>query len=88
MVRQKRGTSLDLTLKESSELKNLGLTFEKWQVQSPCSSTLSSKTKRIILKRVDRDENGKITDGFDKKKESWQAKADSTLTRSILEKKM
>ena len=88
MVRQKRGTSLDLTLKESSELKNLGLTFEKWQVQSPCSSTLSSKTKRIILKRVDRDENGKITDGFDKKNESWQAKADSTLTRSILEKKM
>ena len=88
MVRQKRGTSLDLTLKESSELKNLGLTVEKWQVQSPCSSTLSSKTKRIILKRVDRDENGKITDSFDNKKESWQAKADSTLTRSILEKKM
>jgi len=88
VLRQKRGTSLDLTLKESSELKNLGLTFEKWQVNSPCSSTLSSKTKRIILKRIDRDENGKIIDGFDNKKESWHAKAESTLTRSIMRKKM
>ena len=32
VLKQKRGTSLDLTLQESSELKNLGLTFEKWQV--------------------------------------------------------
>lgn len=54
VLRQNRGQSLDLTLQTSTELQNLGLTFQKWQVQSPVTSTQSSKRKKIILRRVDR----------------------------------
>ena len=55
MLKQKKGVSLDVTLNSSTELKNLGLTFTKWQVPSPASSTKSSKNKKIILRRVTKD---------------------------------
>ena len=56
VLKQKKGVSLDLTFQSSTELKNLGLTFTKWQVPSPASSTKSSKNKKIILRRVNKEE--------------------------------
>lgn len=76
--------SLDLTIKDSVELKNLGLTFEKWQVQSPVTSTQSSKNKKIILKKIERDSDGNIIDGFDEQRLSWQASTGKNFAGNLL----
>ena len=91
MLRQKRGNSLDLTLQESTELRNLGLQFQKWNVTSPITSTKSTKSKKIVLKRVDKDSDISKSDAFDAQKlvnPSVKERAETELARSIMRKKM
>ena len=54
-----------MTLLESAELRNLGLTFEKGRVTSPLVSTKIAKNKKIILKRVDRHLEDDLVQAFD-----------------------
>ena len=88
-MRQKRGASLDLTLQESKELKNLGLKFDKWQVTSPVTSTMSSKRKKIILRRVDKPGDDSLIDDFDCGRSVAMKKRnpDDELARSINQKR-
>ncbi len=94
VLQQKRGMSLDLTLQESAELKNLGLTFDKWQVQSPVTSTQSAKHKKIILRRVDKPGEDSFEEApFKAKSSKTQGQQNATnpedeLARSIMRKRM
>ena len=89
VLRQKRGTSLDLTLQESKELSNLGMKFEKWQITSPVTSTQSSKGKKIILRRIDRPGEDSLVDDFDcgKSRASKKRNPEEELARSIMKKR-
>ena len=55
VLKQRQGRSLDLTIKESVALQNLGLKFK--ELKSPKAdeilSTKSTKKRTIFLKRID-----------------------------------
>lgn len=50
VIKQKRGESLDLTLKSDKVLESLGMSFDKFLVPSPAHSVASPKNRTIILR--------------------------------------
>lgn len=50
VIKQKRGDSLDLTLRSDKVLESLGMSFDKFVVPSPTHVIASPKNQTIILK--------------------------------------
>ena len=50
-----------------------------------CDSVTSNKSKRIILKRIEKEVNNEKSDAFDKQRQAqWQANTNKTLSRSMM----